>query len=245
MSNKEPLLIDIRCYGVESESHCHDFHQLVLPVSGELLLEVDGVLGNVKDDYAAVITAENKHAFCANDANQFIVANVPLTWQPLINTLPAFIQLSPQLKSYINFINVSLKQASLSSLTQEHILMLLLEMMSDQLQSSRQIDKRVNLAKSFLDDNISQHVTSSQVAFASHLSIRQLSQLFKQQLGLTPLQYLREKRMKHAISLLSQTSLSIQQIAESVGYQNLSAFSDRFHQHFGRTPSYFRQLGKK
>jgi transcriptional regulator GlxA family with amidase domain len=74
--------------------------------------------------------------------------------------------------------------------------------------------------------------------------VRQLSELFKQQLGMTPLHYLREKRMKQAVNLLTQSDQSIQSIAESVGYQSLAAFSDRFAKHFGHAPSRFRRNDK-
>lgn len=167
-----------------------------------------------------------------------------MVWTNIVNNLPPFLKLSAALRSYINFIAVSLEQQTVSSLTQEHILMLLLELMSEQIQSSIQIDKRINLAKAYLDDHISTKVSLLQVASASHLSVRQLSQLFKQQLGLSPQQYLREKRMKKAVNLLTQSDNSIQIIAEEVGYQSLSAFSDRFRQHFGRSPSYFRLIDK-
>ena len=243
--NENVVLIELRCYSEESQSHSHGFHQLVLPVSGHLELEIDGVSGKVSNEHAAGISAENYHAFSADEANQFIVANVPAAWEQLLNNLPAFLALSPTLKSYINFIHSSLKKDAFSQLTQEHILMLLLEIMSEQMHTNIKIDKRITLAKAYLDDHISTSVSLNQVAFAAHLSIRQLSELFKLQLGLTPLQYLREKRMQQAVLLLSQTSLPIERVAQAVGYQSLSAFSTRFHQYYGRTARYFRQNNKK
>ena len=120
--------------------------------------------------------------------------------------------------------------------------MLLLDLISNQLESDPKIDKRIKLARTFLDAHIASSVSLAQVAKAAHLSIRQLSHLFKQELGLSPLHYLREQRMKKALNLLSQTQMSVQVIAESVGYQSLSAFSDRFRQHFGKSPRYFRQI---
>jgi len=73
---------------------------------------------------------------------------------------------------------------------------------------------------------------------AAHLSERQVSHLFKLQLGFSPLNYLRDQRMKKALTLLTQSKLPITTIAETVGYQNLSAFSDRFNKHFGRSPRF-------
>jgi transcriptional regulator GlxA family with amidase domain len=51
--------------------------------------------------------------------------------------------------------------------------------------------------------------------------------------------------MKQALTLLTQSNLPTTTIATSVGYQNLSAFSDRFTKHFGRSPSNYRQQDKQ
>jgi transcriptional regulator GlxA family with amidase domain len=153
--------------------------------------------------------------------------------------------LTPTVKSYIDFIGCQLQDVAVSSLNQEQILALLLDLISGPLRSKTQIDKRILLAKTFLDDHIATSVSLTQVAMAAHLSVRQLSQLFKEQLGLTPLNYLREQRMKQALALLTQSNLPITTIATSVGYQNLSAFSDRFNKHFGRSPRNYRQYDKQ
>ena len=138
-----------------------------------------------------------------------------------------------------------LQDLAVSALNQEQILAMLLDLISKPLNTNKQIDKRVLLAKTFLDDHVATNVSLAQIAIASHLSVRQLSQLFKDQLGVTPLNYLREQRMKQALTLLTQSDFSITAIAESVGYQNLSAFSDRFNKHFGRSPSIYRHLDKQ
>ena len=247
MSENKPtnrLLIDVRCYGEQNDSHSHDYHQLVLPVSGVLELEVEGRGGQVKANQAAVICSQNRHAFAAFEDNQFIVADVPLQCANMLDRLPDFLPLSPSLSSYIHFIATRLQHAPLSEQTQQQILMLLLDLMSEQLQTNLQIDKRVNLARSFLDDHVADKVALGDVAGASHLSVRQLSQLFKQQMGLSPLQYLQQIRMKQAANQLTQSNESIQSVAESVGYNSLAAFSDRFKKHFGHSPKYFRQKDK-
>lgn len=240
----QAVFIDVRCYGAEHESHSHDFHQLVLPLQGELALEINGQGGIVDSDHAAVICAHSAHGFAADKHNRFIVADVPVEWANMLDALPAFFTLSKPLKSYIHFIAVQLEQSGMSLQTRQQIMALLLDLMKQQLGQNLRIDKRVDLARHFLEDHISSKVSLAQVAQACHLSVRQLSNLFKQQMGMSPLQYLRECRMKQAVGLLTGSDKSIQAIAESVGYHNLAAFSDRFNKHFGKSPSHFRQTGK-
>ena len=242
---KHSLLIDINCSDLESPSHSHDFHQLILPISGDLWLEIAGQQAKVNNDVIGYVCASNKHTFVAEQENRFILANVPLAWRETLRELPPFLTLTPTIKSYIYFISCQLQDSAVSALNQEQILAMLLDLISTHLSTSEQIDKRILLAKTFLDDHVATRVSLEQVAMAAHLSMRQLSQLFKEQLGFTPLNYLREQRMKKALTLLTHSTLPITTIASSVGYQNLSAFSDRFKQHFGRSPRAYRQFGKQ
>lgn len=242
---KHPLLVDIRCCDIESPSHSHDFHQLILPVCGDLIIEIEGKQAKVNNDVVTYVSASNRHTFIATQENRFILANVPLAWRDVLSELPPFLKLTPTVKSYISFIGYQLQDQTISALNQEQILALLLDLISKPLSTSKQVDKRILLAKTFLDDHLATSVSLAQVAMAAHLSVRQLSHLFKEQLGFSPLHYLREQRMKHALTLLTQTNLPITTIAGSVGYQNLSAFSDRFNKYFGRSPRTYRQFDKQ
>ena len=240
-----PILVDINCYDLESPSHSHDFHQLILPVDGDLTIEIEGKQAELTNNVVAFVSASNKHAFIANQENRFILANVPSAWRDTLKELPPFLTLTPTIKSYIQFINQHLQDTSVSTVNQQQVLALLLDLITTPISTSKQIDKRILLAKTFLDDHIATGVTLAQVAMAAHLSVRQLSHLFKEQLGFSPLNYLREQRMKQALSLLTHSNLPITTIAALVGYQNLSSFSDRFNKHFGHSPKYYRHFGKQ
>lgn len=64
--------------------------------------------------------------------------------------------------------------------------------------------------------------------------------LFKQSTGMTPLQYLTDKRMENACRLLSQKEqmhLSIGEIAEMCGYNDIYYFSRIFKKHTGLSPT--------
>lgn len=100
---------------------------------------------------------------------------------------------------------------------------------------------RVSAAKQFIDDNFHNKITAAELATVAHLSIRQLNDLFRKQIGMTPHHYLTEIRMQESWRLLAQSDLDIQRIADAVGYSSLSSFSDRFSRHFGKSPSHFRR----
>ena len=65
----------------------------------------------------------------------------------------------------------------------------------------------------------------------------------QQMLGITPNEFLRNVRLKHAARLLADTSEPVNQISLMVGFQTSRYFSQCFRQMFGVTPSEYRSGG--
>ena len=65
--------------------------------------------------------------------------------------------------------------------------------------------------------------------------------LFKQQTGQTLISYITDLRMNYAAQLLLSTDISVIQIANEVGYDNHSFFSQKFRKRFGVTPVEYRK----
>lgn len=74
------------------------------------------------------------------------------------------------------------------------------------------------------------------------VSIRQLQRLFQKHLRVTPKAYITELRLKRAISLLSHTDLTINEIAAECGYDLTATFTKAFRDRFGVVPSKFSAL---
>jgi AraC-like DNA-binding protein len=64
---------------------------------------------------------------------------------------------------------------------------------------------------------------------------------FRREFGITPHQYLTQRRIEKAKELLSFSDLSITEICFAVGFQSLGSFSDLFRRHVGHSPSAHRQ----
>lgn len=73
------------------------------------------------------------------------------------------------------------------------------------------------------------------------LAPKYLSNVVKQTLGASPNKYIDEALMRQAKSLLSSTSLSIQQISDRLGFQNQSHFGTFFKRQTGLSPKAFKQ----
>jgi AraC-like DNA-binding protein len=82
--------------------------------------------------------------------------------------------------------------------------------------------------------------TLAGTAAAVGLSTRALSGLFSRQLRTTFRDYLVESRLDRARSLLTETTMSIHQIARALGYSDPFLFSRQFRSRYGLPPSHYR-----
>jgi AraC-like DNA-binding protein len=250
--NNSAIHLNIKSYDEEGKKHSHHYHQLVLPLTGTLSLSINDHGGEVNEKKAAIIPAGSEHEYSAWKNNCFLVADIPQTLVPTLEKLPPFVDVHSSLRLYIYFLHQQLLEKTHSNSTQQQMLLLLIKMMQERHHGSAlhkdhlhinlsHIDQRVTIAKSFLDEHYHTKVTMAELARIAHLSIRQLSSLFKEQVGVTPHHYLTKIRMQQAQHLLENSDLSIQKISDKVGYSALSIFSDRFNRYVGQPPRHFRR----
>jgi AraC family transcriptional regulator len=107
------------------------------------------------------------------------------------------------------------------------------------------VDRRLRRAIEFMHDNYERELALEEIASAAYLSEYHFARLFKQITGVTPHVYLANVRLEHARRLLSETSLSISQIASRVGYQSQSHFTKMFKSVTGVTPRTYRDSASR
>ena len=83
-------------------------------------------------------------------------------------------------------------------------------------------------------------VTLEELSEQFHLSEPYLSKYIKEKSGKTFGENLQNIRMKRAKSLLKNSSMTVENIAYAVGYQNVEHFNRTFKKKFGMTPVQFR-----
>ena len=236
------LILDLRSYSGETRAHHHDFHQLVLPVEGRLTMDIDGAEGAVSAAEIGLVAAGKDHRFSGSETNCFVVADVPAALAPELEKLPPFISLDPALATYVRFLHEQLGREGSGGASERQMLLLLVELLKERYGHRLGLDRRVETLRAYLDDNFQQPQTQAGLAAIASLSVRQMNEVFRRELGMTPQQYLVEKRMQHAWNLLRRGDLRVQQVAEQSGYASLAGFSDRFRRHFGVSPRHFRRI---
>jgi AraC family transcriptional regulator len=107
--------------------------------------------------------------------------------------------------------------------------------------STRQeIFHRVGLATDFIYANYTRPVTLAAIARAVSSSPHHIMRMFRQVHGLTPREFLQRKRVAAAVRLLSSGTLSLDEIAGRVGFEDRSTLARRMRRHCGMTPSRLR-----
>lgn len=98
-------------------------------------------------------------------------------------------------------------------------------------------------AKSYLQEHLHEQCTLDDVALVANINPRHLIQLFKQNLGLTPIKYLWYLRGEKAIYLLLQSGLTASEISYRCGFQTPYHFSRYIKEHYQYTPTQIRSNG--
>ena len=98
--------------------------------------------------------------------------------------------------------------------------------------------------KRYIDLHFKEPLTLEQLSEEAHMNKYYLSHAFKQEYGVSPINYMISRRIEESKYLLSETDLSMSQIAQLLGFSSLSYFSQVFRKSQDISPMEFRQNSK-
>jgi AraC family transcriptional regulator len=104
-------------------------------------------------------------------------------------------------------------------------------------ETKKDLLRRLTKGKEFLDQNFTSEIDIEKVAVESNISQYHFFRLFKTVFGVSPYQYLKQKRLHKAQELLRSHQMPLAQLAIEVGYSDIFSFSKAFKQYFGFAPS--------
>ncbi|MFC0328882.1 AraC family transcriptional regulator [Paenibacillus sepulcri] len=94
----------------------------------------------------------------------------------------------------------------------------------------------------YLNLHAGRELTLMELSGQFHMNKHYLIGLFKQAFQITPMQYHQQMRLDRAKNLLRHTRMTMQQIADSLGYPSIHGFSRAFKNKEGVSPSAYRAI---
>lgn len=109
-----------------------------------------------------------------------------------------------------------------------------------------QINSQIRLQKmlSYIYEHYAEAVTLEDIAGAANISRSEAGRCFNAYMGCSPVDALIDYRLQAAHELLNDTTLTLQEISCSCGFNSVNYFSRKFKQIYGYTPGQIRTLGK-
>lgn len=104
----------------------------------------------------------------------------------------------------------------------------------------KSLDK-IRLIMKYVENHYQDKITIREMAELVEFSESHFMRYFKEAMGISFINYLRDYRLTMAARLLAASDTSILHIAEDVGFDNLSYFNRAFKKQYGMTPRQYRK----
>lgn len=102
------------------------------------------------------------------------------------------------------------------------------------------MDKRVEKIIQMMREDVRGELSLADLAQSVNLSVWRLCHIFKSDVGMPPIRYLRQLRMERAKHLLESSFLSVKEIGFQVGLSDESHFVRDFKSIYGFSPALYR-----
>ncbi|MFT6121698.1 MAG: transcriptional regulator GlxA family with amidase domain [Oleiphilaceae bacterium] len=103
-------------------------------------------------------------------------------------------------------------------------------------------DESIIEVQEWLKISCHEEIDIPQMAKKAEMPVRTFTRRFRQALGMTPNQYLQDLRIENGRDLLKTTDLTVQDVAENVGYKDTAYFSRVFKTKVGLTPTDYKKM---
>ena len=149
-----------------------------------------------------------------------------------------------QVAEYINDMVHYIVDRAVKSHTRDETYKWLMSANAEQPSEEIQIQE-VYPAVVYIRDHLQQEITMKEMADLCHLSPSYFSRTFNKETGESFVNYISSRRIQLAKELLLETGKSISQLAEEVGYDNISHFTAVFKRTEGIPPSVYRSSKRR
>lgn len=106
-------------------------------------------------------------------------------------------------------------------------------------------DNTIEQIVEYIKTHFSEDISLGEIAKQHHFEMSNFSRMFKRYTGENYTDYVAKLRIEYAKKYLEQTTRSIEEITEKVGYKSVRYFRELFMEYTGITPSQYRKERRK
>ena len=103
------------------------------------------------------------------------------------------------------------------------------------------VQKEIDHAEAYFKEHYNEEISIEQYAASRNMSTSWFTRCFRDIVGVPPLKYILDQRMRNAMILLETSDSTITEIAHTLGYENPMYFSRVFRKAKGLSPSKYRK----
>lgn len=240
------------------EPHRFNQHKFYFITKGTCEITLDGVTYRGEPGMWFFIPANTSHCYCNDNGADFQKYWMHFDLHPSevdlfrLLGLPYVLRVEPEDPCWELFHRFS--QTFRGSLTERLTAKAcLLELLARYIQLAQvsaipiksRSDDRIDGVLRYIHDNLHTSLPNEELAKLCHVHPNHFIRFFKERTGQTPARYIKVKRMEKAMRLLADTEVSVSEIMDRIGCDDLSYFSKQFKQFYGMSPREFRSLFRR
>jgi len=235
------LALHQRSYGALNDPDRHAYAQLVLPVAGEVRLDIEGKAGRLDPLHGALVAPGAWHAQCSAVSNRSLILDVDAAtmthgaWQRLLEQ--PFMLFSPAARKLIDYLGMMSDQQAAPAVLQGWLPLLLdtVALIAPQPAS------RLAALLARIEGEPALPWSTDTMARCAGVSVSRLHALFREELDASPHAWLRQKRLEYACTWLAGSGRSVAEVALAAGFADQSALTRAMRQAMETTPAAYRK----
>lgn len=238
-----PLLdLHVRSYGETRLADRHDYAQLVLPLKGEVALEIAGRQGRLDPLHGAVVAPGAWHSQYSAGANQSLILDVAAAnleqgpWQRLLER--PFTAIGPAARKLVEFMGILAATQPPAPPVLAGWTPLLLDTLTV---GAPQPASRLAALLARIEAEPGLPWSTERMARTAGLSVSRLHALFRLEHDCTPGDWLLGCRLRRACEWLAGTDRPLAEIALAAGFSEQSALTRAMRRTMDTTPAAYRR----
>jgi len=240
------LSIHLRSYGEDRDPDRHAFAQVVLPVSGEVALEIEGRYGRLDPLRGAFVAPGAWHSQSSSVANRSLILDVGAhgleqePWQRLL--AQPFTPIGPAARKLVEFMGILASSGAPAPNVLQGWTPLLLDTLA---LGAPQPASRLAALRARIEAEPGLPWSLDAMARSAGLSVSRLHALFREEHDTTPAEWLLRCRLQRACEWLAGSERPVAEIALAAGLSEQSALTRAMRRALDTTPAAYRRARRE